>query len=311
MKKLLTTALVLLFLFALVGCNEQTDIPLVPEETPPTVADLTSEPTVQASQTPTNTEPGVIVGDILFDDIPISRLFTAPFIDILGEPIEQSGASFSYEGLLVQSGNGDLVGYDNMAIQLGIFEPSLSLFELNGISSDATRAELITAFGIPHHESHPLALIYRVSNPTIEYMVHFWFRDWDEDSSVSNISIFRIASDEVRPIVSAVTPEQLVGKWQNDLGEILMFPDANYTPAQWVMYATPIGAYRIYAIADCGAHSTFWLFPVGVEMIRYNTNGSLVPSDTSVVRLYQHSFDVTTCCPDEEILLELFYRTIE
>ena len=114
--------------------------------------------------------------------------------------------------------------------------------------------------------------------------------------------------DEACPIISETPPEQLMGVWHNGLGIVLAFPDAAYTPARWEMHPVPTGAYQIYAIADCGAHSTFWLFPVGVEMIRYWTNMSLVPSDTLVVRVYQGSFEVTTCCADEDILQEVFYR---
>ena len=311
MKKLLILLVSVLFIFAFVGCNEQADTPMISEEIPPTM-DIPSEPVEQQDPAPAQEEPGVIVGDVLFNGIPISQLFTEPFLDILGEPIEQNGDTFSYEGLSIvgllssAADQEEWAEYDNMAIQFSIFEPSLDSFKLNGVSLPATRAELRAAFGVPNGNS-PSLLTYRVSNPTIEYMIEFWFRDWDKNSYVSSIRIYRIAADEYRPVATIAPPEQLIGTWENALGATLTFPDENYTPEQWLTYTTPIGAYRIYAIADCGAHTTFWLFPIGVEMIRYNTNGSLVPSDTSVVRLYQFSFDVTTCCPDEEILQEVFY----
>ena len=288
----------------------QTDPAIIPGATLIQVVAAIPEP-AEPSPTPASEEIGVIPGDVLFNDIPISQLFTEPFPDLLGEPIDQSGDSFSYEGLLITGDRGDLMGYDNMAIQLSIWGPQLALLELNGISLDTTRAGLRAAFGVPHRTSGPTMLIYRVSSPTIAYMVQFRFEDWEDDAPVFNISLFQPAWDDDGLTVSESVPEQLAGIWRNDLGAVLTFPDVGWQVAQWVTYPVPTGAYRIYSIAECGAHSTFWLFPVGVEMIRYGTNGSLVPSDTSVVRLYQGSFEVTTCCPDKEILLEVFYRTTE
>jgi len=190
MKKLLTAMLVVLLLLALVGCSEQANSPTTPEETP-TVIDATPAPPEQASPTPIDEEVGVIIGDIFYNDIPISQLFTEPFIDVLGSPIDEREAFFFYEGLEIMGDRGDLVGYDNMAIQLWAFEPNLSLFALDRVSLDMTRAELIAAFGAPYVDvvDHDHSLTYRISSLTIEYMVTFQFEDSSNDIPVSSISI--------------------------------------------------------------------------------------------------------------------------
>ena len=100
MKKLLTALLAVLLILAFVGCSAQTDTPATPEETLP-VVDVTPEPTEQASPTPANEEVGIIIGDVFYKDIPISRLFLEPFVDVLGEPTDQHGAFSNYEGLSI------------------------------------------------------------------------------------------------------------------------------------------------------------------------------------------------------------------
>jgi len=190
MKKLLIVMVAVLLFLALVGCGEQADSPIAPEETPP-VADVTPEPPEQAPPASTNEKAGIIVGDILYNNIPISQLFTEPFIDLLGAPIDEREAFFFYEGLEIMGDRGDLVGYDNMAIQLWAFEPNLGLFTLNGVSLDMARAELITAFGVPYEASQNYLLIYHVSSPTIEYVLVFQFEASGDDVPVSRIGMFR------------------------------------------------------------------------------------------------------------------------
>jgi len=314
MKKLLTILIALLLILTLAGCSEQTDSPVEPEETPQ-VVDLTPEPREQVSPTPTSAEAGVIVGDVHFHDIPISQLFTEPFLDVLDEPIYQHGAFFSYKGLEIMGDRGDLIGYDHIAIQFNAFEPYLNLFELNGVSLDRTRAELIRAFGVPHPESDNFALIYHVSGSTIAYELRFWFGEPGNDVPVSRISMFRLAQDgrwdDDTVVVSETTPEQLVGTWKNDMGEIYVISYEIPQGEHWVMTRLPNGSYRILVENDSPAHSEKWFFPVGAEMVRYGTNWSLVPSDISRARLFVGTFSITACCPDEEILLEVFYRTTE
>ena len=313
MKKLLTVLAAVLLILAFVGCSEQADAPVTPEETP-LVVDLTPAPTEQASPTPTSAEAGVTIGDILFNDIPISQLFTEPFIGVLGDPIYQHGAFFSYEGLEIMGDRGDLVGHDNMAIHFHVFAPYLGLFELNGVSLDMTRAELIAAFGAHPYHGFTYEPTFQISSPTIDYLVSFRFEHLSDDTPVSSISMFRPHDqwwDDNTVIIRETTPEQLVGTWKNDTGETYVISHEIPQGEDWVMTRFPSGAYLIIVESDSPAHYEKWFFPVGVEMVRYGTNWSLVPSDTSRARLFVGTFTLTACCPDEEILLEVFYRTSE
>lgn len=97
------------------------------------------------------------------------------------------------------------------------------------------------------------------------------------------------------------------GVWQNGLGMVLAFPDEEWPVERWEVSQDPNGAYIISAIASDGSHNTYWLFPPGVEMIRYITDMSVVASDPSGPRLFQGSFELRTCCPEEEVVLEVFY----
>lgn len=326
MKKSFTALVALLLILTLIGCSEQTDTPTAPEQTPPAVETTPTppeppEPSEPPTPAPTNEETGVIVGDVFYKDTPVSQLFTEPFLDVLGDAIDQRDAFFFYEGVEIMGDRGDLLGHDIMAIQLDVFEPYLGMFELNGVALDMTRTELIHTFGSPFEESGGYVLWYQISSPTVAYMLWFSFEDSGGNIPASNMKISRIAQEDASPITSETTPEQLLGTWHNDAGTVLTFPDATGTPDRWEMWPVPNGAYRIKAIfyerfedgsrSAYWGHNTFWLFPVGVEMVRYGGNMSLVPSDTSVARLYQGPFEVTACCPDDDILLEVFYRTTE
>ena len=201
MKKLLTVMVAVLFLFfALVGCSEQTNNPTTPEETP-LVVDVAPEPTEQENPTPTNEEGGIIIGEVFYKDIPISRLFLEPFIDVLGEPIDTRSAFFFYEGLEIMgllssaADEEEWADYDNVAIQLDAFDPHLGLFTLNGVPLVMTRAELIATFGAPYYDivDHDHSLTYRISSPAIEYRVTFRFESPDDDAPVSSISMSHTA----------------------------------------------------------------------------------------------------------------------
>ena len=194
MKKILILLFAALLLFAMVGCaadtpnlaSEATETATMPEETPPPVEETSELPIPDEEE---NAEVGVIIGEVFYKDIPISRLFLEPFIDVLGEPIDQRGAFFFYEGLEIMGDRGDLVGYENMAINLFAHEPHLDLFELNGIPLDMTRIELIAMFDEPHEELQDYSLVYRVSSSTIGYGLRFWFESADGDALISSITI--------------------------------------------------------------------------------------------------------------------------
>ena len=211
MKKLLSMVMVaVLFALVLAGCSEQVDVPTTPTETSP-VVDVTPEEHVDDSATHEETSPvvddasepkeqaltdekvGLIIGDVLYNDVPISQLFSKPFLDVLGEPIGQREAFYFYEGLEIMGDHGDLFGYDNMAIGINARNPNLSLFTLNGVSLDMTRAELIATFGATILEHDQSLIMYRVSSGTIEYMLGFRFESLSDDEPVSNIEMWREA----------------------------------------------------------------------------------------------------------------------
>jgi len=219
MKKLLSIVVMVAVLLALVlaGCSEQADIPTVPEETPQ-IEEVVSEPTEEeiegtttpeetlhvtddaseaTEQTPKDEEVGLIIGDVLYNDIPISQLFTEPFLDVLGEPIGQRDAFYFYEVLEVMGDHGDIFGYDNMAIGINVRKPDLGLLTLNGISLDMTRAELIATLGATILEHDQSLIMYRVSSGTIEYMLGFRFESQSDDEPVSNIEMWREAEQHL------------------------------------------------------------------------------------------------------------------
>ncbi|MCL2839133.1 MAG: hypothetical protein FWE05_00025 [Defluviitaleaceae bacterium] len=100
----------------------------------------------------------------------------------------------------------------------------------------------------------------------------------------------------------------LEGAWTNRLGETIVF----FMPNISHITRTPNGAYVLEIMWDVG-ESRVWLFPVGIEMIRYNALGERmynesVVSDISQVRLFNGDFEVTSCCTDEDINLTLFFH---
>jgi len=142
-------------------------------------------------------------------------------------------------------------------------------------------------------------------------------------------------SVEISDEESAIVLEQLAGIWRNDAGHIVEIgangrvisaengapvrtmatvapcyeedPESEFPAWVWSIRRTPNST---YVIDCCATHLSIWFFPIGVEMVR-DTNWSLVPSDTSRVRMFLGTFSLTACCPDEEILQETFYRTTE
>jgi len=117
--------------------------------------------------------------------------------------------------------------------------------------------------------------------------------------------------DDETFVIRESVPEQFRGAWNNDMGETYVISHEIPQGESWIMTRLPNGSYRILVENDSPAHYEKWFFPVGAEMIRYGTNWSLVSSDTSRARLFVGTFSITTCCPDEEIYREVFYRTAE
>lgn len=308
MKKLLLALLVILIAFSVSGCSGQENALIIEEEVL-----LVEDGVEEVNVAPVRRERGHIVGDVFYEDTPISRLFEEPFLDVLGEALDQDGALFFYEGLEIMGDRGDLIGKDMMAIYLSAFSRDLGLFTLDGLSLDMTRVELVAAFGAPLADAgRSYFHRYYVVSPAMVYELRFEFADLDGATRASSITIFPVVpaaewNAEFR-IISGTTPEQFVGTWANSMGESYVIlgeiPQGEY----WTIIQLPNGSYMIIVDNGSGAHYEKWFFPIGVEMVRYGTNWSLVPSDTSRERLFVGTFAIMACCPDEEIDRELFYR---
>jgi hypothetical protein len=108
---------------------------------------------------------------------------------------------------------------------------------------------------------------------------------------------------------------ELAGTWIHQAGYTLDFPDPNATVEN--ITTMPNGSFVINLVWNGGGDSRVWLFPAGVEMIRYNWHwermeyNPYVESDISVWRLFNGDFEVTSCCSDEDINASLFFRRDE
>ena len=136
---------------------------------------------------------GVVLGDVLFNGIAISRLFIEPFADVLGSPLVSAWPFDIYEGLEIMGDRGENVGLPNMAIMMWAWGRDLHLFELNGISLDMTRSEIIDAFGPLTGYPKDGSLTYHILNPVADYMLTFHFEDWDDNTVLTSIRIWRDA----------------------------------------------------------------------------------------------------------------------
>ena len=155
-----------------------------PEPTSAETAEGATEET--ANET---TEYGIIIGDVYYRGIPISRLFTEPFANVLGRPLSVQGPNFSYEGLEIREGWGN--ANRDMAIRLEASEPYLDLFELNGISLDMSITEVTAAFGdtVVHWDN---SMTYRISNPVADYMLTFrLLQNWNDNTVRTSILIWQ------------------------------------------------------------------------------------------------------------------------
>lgn len=146
-------------------------------------------------ETETNTT-GAIFDEILFNGIPISRLFTEPFDDVLGQPLGNREYRFLfYQGLELS------LGWDwehdlDVVMQINGFAPDLHMYELSGFRLNKTRAEAIAAFGEPVAFRQDNWLEYHILNPVVDYVVIFEFswEDFFEDGAqIQSLRIFRLA----------------------------------------------------------------------------------------------------------------------
>ena len=134
---------------------------------------------------------GYVLGDVLFREIAVSRLFIEPFVDVLGFPQLSSWPFDVYEGIEIMGDRGHLAGLPNMAIMLWAQGRDLHLFELNGISLDMTRPQIIDAFGDITDYPEAGSLTFHISNIMTDYMLTFRFENPDDKTEVTSISMGR------------------------------------------------------------------------------------------------------------------------
>ena len=159
--------------------------------------------TIQAVAPPSETPPaamqnggslaadGVIGADILYKGIEVSRILDENPEYTLGTPTKIEGPVYFYDGieLYYTSYVSNISGTD------------LSLFTIDGISLNKTRAELIDALGAPiesytyegytyHDSDNSGSIRYHISTFILDYMVDFWFDD--TGSAAYSVSIMRL-----------------------------------------------------------------------------------------------------------------------
>ena len=138
---------------------------------------------------------GVITGDVFYKGIEVSQLLVEKPENTLGTPLSVRGPHYSYDGLEIYSTD----GFQQISFM------NLSLFEINGVSLDKSREELIAAFGnpieyyeypddgpdYPYRDSDDERNIrYHVSSNTAYYFLEFWFDH--SDAKADNCRVVRI-----------------------------------------------------------------------------------------------------------------------
>jgi len=165
-------------------------IPLTPKPTDNAPSEsgevISTTPAEEPESKNDETVEGWIVGDMFYKDINIALLFEEPFLDVLGDPLSERGPYFFYDDLEVTAEWDNTSSSYKMAEQ--IQSSCLFLFEINEITFDKTRADLISFFGKPIFYSYPDSQYYNPDDPddyhwlgyhislySIEYRLEFWF----------------------------------------------------------------------------------------------------------------------------------------
>ena len=137
----------------------------------------------------------VIYGEVYFNGIALYRVFTEPFLEVLGEPLGEYGVWFNFSGLTIMSNAPrGAENFENaVAIQVNISPNSLGMIDVNGMSLDnvRTRTDVIASFGSPYISSSS-ALGYRVISPHREYRLFFEYMYFDVEQYITTIRFLRI-----------------------------------------------------------------------------------------------------------------------
>ncbi|MCL2387499.1 MAG: hypothetical protein FWC89_08135 [Defluviitaleaceae bacterium] len=216
MRKMLAVGAVLALVFGFTACGESeahevadngtqpydaSDIYIeetTPEtEPPPYFQQATPENTYENLESEQSTA-GIIEGDVYYNGIAISRIFSESFFEILGEPWGSRDESFFFYD------NFQIWGWvegENFGIagEINAWPPNLHLFEINGFTLDMNRTELIVAFGNPleYYENQRFNIYdvhdmtYHISNPVSDYGLIFRF--FDDMIAVDSITIWPFA----------------------------------------------------------------------------------------------------------------------
>ena len=135
-----------------------------------------------------NKEVGVIAGDVIYKGIEVSRILDESPENTLGTPLNSRGPYYFYDGLEL---------YFTESVE-NIQLTKLNLVEINGITLDKNRAELIAAFGKPieyyeypdyvYRDSDDNRMIrYHVSCFIVDYMLDFWFENPDDKAYICGV----------------------------------------------------------------------------------------------------------------------------
>ena len=106
---------------------------------------------------------GIITGNMFYKDIEVAELFEKPFVDVLGDPLSERGHFFLYDDLEIVAEWNNLSSSYEMAQSVHI--SNLSVFSINGITLDKTRAELLAIFGEHIFYSYPDFKYYNRDDP--------------------------------------------------------------------------------------------------------------------------------------------------
>ena len=135
-----------------------------------------------------NENAGVITGDVMYKGIELSRILDENPESTLGTPLSTRGQNYFYEGL-------EIYFTENVEnIQL----TDLSLFEVNGVSLNKNKAELIAAFGKPiqyfeypdyvyRNSDDDRMIRYHVSCFIADYMLDFWFEETEDKAYICGV----------------------------------------------------------------------------------------------------------------------------
>ena len=200
--RLLSLLALLIFVIFLSSCDTEDEAKKTSIDKQSVYSAPAPSPTPTPTPTPSTEEckteiVGMIIGNLYYMDIEVVMLFEYPFEDILGTPLgHESYNHFFYDGLNVNWPYwNDLTGRFEQALQ--VTGSNLTLFNIDGITLDKTRDELIGIFGPPLDDptfalDEYIRLKYYIMLRGVEYLLEFWF-DYP-DSIASRLSISK-ASD--------------------------------------------------------------------------------------------------------------------